>query len=193
MEDGKMRDNNWVKTIGDDYIWHACNFASRYAPDSIDLYYNDYNEQFKTGTLLKFVNTLVDENGNYLIDGIGFQAHLYTEDNLTNYFKTVDTLAATGLKIQLTEIDVCLGNWQNVKEANAENFKIQGEFYYNLINGILTRVENGTLKTDAITFWGFMDGLSWRKQASPLLFNNAGEFKPAYYGVMQQKDKISVE
>nr|MCR5428711.1 endo-1,4-beta-xylanase [Lachnospiraceae bacterium] len=45
MEDGTIRQNNWTKIIGDDYLWYAFYFADKYAPESIDLYYNDYNEQ----------------------------------------------------------------------------------------------------------------------------------------------------
>ena len=44
MEDGTMRQNHWSEIIGEDYIWYAFYFADKYAPQSIDLYYNDYNE-----------------------------------------------------------------------------------------------------------------------------------------------------
>ena len=163
MEDGSLRQSMWTATIGDDFIWHAFNFANKYAPESIDLYYNDYNEQFKTNTLESFVKTLVDDKGNYLIDGIGFQAHLYTSDKLDDYFKTVDQLSALGLKIQLTELDVCLGKYQFPQSATPKMLSKQGMFYYNLVKGLLDRVDAGTLKLDALTFWGFCDEMSWRK------------------------------
>ncbi len=54
MEDGSKRDSLWLQTIGDDYLWYAFYFADKYAPEYIDLYYNDYNEQFKTDTLYDF-------------------------------------------------------------------------------------------------------------------------------------------
>ncbi|MBO4767280.1 MAG: endo-1,4-beta-xylanase [Lachnospiraceae bacterium] len=190
MEDGSMRSamNPWYSVIGEDYIWQAFNFANKYAPASIDLYYNDYNEQYKTDTLEKFVKTLVDENGNYLIDGIGFQAHLYTQDSLTDYFKTVDQLSKLGLKIQLTELDICLGKYQMPKQPNAKNLAAQGVFYYDLINGLFERIDAGTLKMDALTFWGFADGMSWRKGYSPLLFNQNYQKKPAFWGAVQVRD-----
>lgn len=193
MEDGTMRQSNWLQTIGEDYLWQAFYFANKYAPESIDLYYNDYNEQFKTNTLVDFVNTLVDDDGNYLIDGVGFQAHLYTSDNLTDYFKTMDAVAATGLKIQLTELDVCLGAYTKPLIAVEENTKAQGRFYYDLINGIFERVDNGSVKMDSLTFWGFADNLSWRKEYSPLLFNRKLEPKFAFYGAMQIKDRAGFE
>ena len=189
MEDGSMRENNWSKTIGDDYLWYAFYYADKYAPDSIDLYYNDYNEQFKGDTLVKFVKTLVDENGEYLIDGIGLQAHLYTQDDLDLYFQTIDKLSETGLKLQLTELDVCLGSYQHPQIATDDNLKVQGQFYYNLVNGLLERVDAGTLKMDALTLWGVSDAASWRREYSPLLYGITNKAKYAYYGVMQVKEK----
>jgi len=188
MEDGTKRDSLWLQTIGEDYLWYAFYYADKYAPEYIDLYYNDYNEQFKTDTLYDFVQTLVDSEGNYLIDGIGFQAHLYTEDSLEDYFATMDKLATLGLKISLTELDVCLGTWPVIKPATEENLKIQGQFYYNLINGILSRVEAGTVKMDSLTFWGFSDQLSWRKERNPMLYNITYKPKYAFYGALQIKE-----
>ena len=189
MEDGTMRKTNWSETIGDDYLWYAFYYADKYAPESIDLYYNDYNEQYKTDTLLKFVDTLKDDSGRYLIDGIGLQAHLYTSDSLTGYFYTVDKLAETGLKIQLTELDICLGKYMSPLQATDDNLKAQGQFCYELINGLFERVDSGKLKMDALTFWGFWDGISWRKEYSPTLYANDLSPKYSYYGAMQIKDK----
>ncbi len=189
MEDGTMRQNHWSEIIGDDYLWYAFYYADKYAPESIDLYYNDYNEQFKTQALLDFVDTLVDEDGRRLIDGIGLQAHLYTTDSLDDYFNTVDQLGATGLKLQLTELDVCLGKYQAPQAATDENLKEQGRFYYDLIGGLLERADAGQINIDAITFWGFNDALSWRKEYSPVLFRGAMEPKYAYYGAMQIKEQ----
>lgn len=188
MEDGSMRANDWQRTIGDDYIYQTFKIANEIVPQSIDLYYNDYNEQFKTSTLVSFVESLKDENGEYLIDGVGFQAHLYTLDKLKDYFKTMDAIAALGVKVQLTELDVCLGAYKNPLMADEENLKTQGRFYYELINGIIERVENKTLTMDSITFWGFADGLSWRKEYNPCLYNRKMEPKYSYYGVMQLKE-----
>ena len=188
MEDGTMRKSHWSEIIGDDFLWYAFYFADKYAPESIDLYYNDYNEQYKTDTLVKFVKTLVDENGKSLIDGVGLQAHLYTSDSLTAYFKTVDALAETGLKLQLTELDVCLGRYQAPQPADETNLAVQGAFYYDLINGLFERVDAGKLKMDALTFWGFADNMSWRREYSPLLYDSKLSPKKALYGALQLED-----
>ena len=189
LDNGSIRPESlWYQTIGDDYMWYAFYYADKYAPDYIDLYYNDFNEQYKTNTIYEFVQTLKDEDGNYLIDGVGFQAHLYTGDDQGQYFRTMDKIAELGLKINLTELDVSMGTWQSVKKPTAENLKIQGQYYYNLINGILERVEAGTVKMDALTFWGYGDALSWRRDRSPLLYNTKDEAKPALYGALQIKE-----
>lgn len=193
MEDGTKRDSLWLQTIGEDYLWYAFYYADMYAPEYIDLYYNDYNEQFKTETLYNFVQTLVDENGNYLIDGIGLQAHLYTEDNLEDYLTTVERLGSTGLKVNLTELDVSLGTWTNIKPGTEENFKIQGQYYYNLVNGLLQLVQEDKVEMDSLTFWGFADKLSWRSDRKPLLFDAVYEPKYSYYGALQVKEMAGFE
>lgn len=193
MEDGHMRDNNWTKTIGDDYVWYAFYYARKYAPKNIDLYINDYNEQFKYTSVVKFLNTLVDDEGNYLMDGIGLQAHLYTNDDLDTYFRCIDKLSETGLKLQITELDVCLGAYQKVDPGTDANFKKQGRWYYNLFNGLFERIDAGTLKMDSVTFWGVTDKASWRSKQNPLLFDKRSYPKYAYYGVLQMKDKAGFE
>lgn len=196
IDNGTMRpESMWLQTIGEDYLWYAFYFADKYAPEYIDLYYNDFNEQIqdKPEALYNFVQTLKDENGEYMIDGIGFQAHLYTEDSLEDYFATVDKLGSLGLKINLTELDVSLGTWQNIKIATDENLRIQGRFYYNLINGLLERVDAETLNMDALTFWGFADKLSWRSERSPLLYDSLYLPKYSYYGALQIKELAGFE
>lgn len=192
-DDGSMRESNWLTTIGEDYLWQAFNYANSYAPAGIDLYYNDYNEQYKSDALIKFVETLVDEDGNYLIDGIGLQAHLYTNDNINTYFNAIEKLSSTGLKVEITELDVSLGAWNNFLPGTDDNLKKQGKYYYEFVNKLFEKVDSGALNMDALTFWGFCDEMSWRKEAYPLLFGENLEPKYAYYGVIQMKEKCGFE
>ena len=48
----------------------------------------------------------MEDDGRYLIDGIGLQAHLFTADDFVGYLAAVDTLAETGLKLQVTELEL---------------------------------------------------------------------------------------
>ena len=188
LDDGTMRPSFWRSTIGDDYLWYAFYYADQYAPEHIDLYYNDFNEQFKTEALYNFFQTLKDEDGNYLIDGIGFQAHLYTKDSLEDYFAHMDKMAELGLKLSLTELDICLGKYNDIGYATDKNKKLQGQWYYNLITGIMERVEAGAVEMNSLTFWGFADDLSWRQEYNPLLLDRKWQPKYAYGGALMLKE-----
>lgn len=188
MEDGRLRQNHWTEIIGDDYLWYAFYYADKYAPQTIDLYYNDYNEQFKADTLTSFVSTLKDNDGRYLIDGIGLQAHLYTSDDFVKYLAAVDILAETGLKLQLTEVDIGLGKYQNPQQPTDEHLREQGRFCYELIRGLFERADSGKISMDAVTFWGFSDGFSWRKEYSPQLYDSDLDPKYFLYGALQIKE-----
>ena len=192
-DNGTRRNSLWLNTIGEDYLWYAFYYADKYAPDYIDLYYNDYNEQYKTDTLSAFVKTLVDKDGRYLIDGIGLQGHLYTGDNVRNYLSAVEKYGSTGLKVCITELDVGLGAYKAVKQPTEENLKLQGRYYYNLINGILKLVDEGKVKMDSLTWWGFSDGLSWRNDCSPLLLDKDYNPKYAYYAALQVKEQAGFD
>lgn len=188
MEDGSMRQSKWLQVIGEDYLIEAFKCADKYAPENINLYYNDYNEQFKTETLINFVQTLKDDTGRYYIDGIGFQGHLYTSDDLNAYFETVDALSELGIIVEITELDVCLGKYQGFLKNTDENLRVQGQWYYELFNGLFSRLDAGTLNMDAVTFWGYRDSLSWRSDGYPLLFDMFGYEKYAFYGALQLKE-----
>ena len=184
MEDGSYRDCLWKQIIGDDYIWQAFHFADQYAPENIKLYYNDYNEQFKTNHIVKLAQSLVDETGRSLIDGIGCQGHLYTQDSIDSYIRTLKAFSSLGLDVQITELDVSLGSWQNILGATEENLKVQGQYYYKLINQIVEENAAGNTKVSGITFWGFADSLSWRRDRSPLLYDGQLNPKYSYYGAL---------
>lgn len=186
-DNGTMRDTLWKQTIGDDYLYWAFYYADKHAPESVDLYYNDYNEQFKYPAVSDFVKNLKDDSGRMLIDGIGLQAHLYTKDDLNLYFKAVDEYAKCGVKVSLTELDVALGSYQNKLPNDETNLKAQGDFYYDLVEGLISRKEAGMLNLDSITFWGVADNLSWRAEQYPLLYDKDLTPKPAFDGVMQKK------
>ena len=116
------------------------------------------------------------------------QAHLFTQDDLDTYLAGVDKLAESGLKLEITELDLGLGAYQSPALQTPDNFKEQGRYYYDLINGIFERVDSGKINMDSVTFWGFADKFSWRSEYAPQLFDNELLPKYAYYGAMQLKD-----
>lgn len=188
LDDGSLRDCYWKEIIGDDYIWYAFNYADKYAPEHIKLYYNDFNEQFKTQAIIDLANDLVDEDGEYLIDGIGCQGHLYTRDSIDQYIIMLKSFSSLGLDVQITELDISLGTWENVLEPTEENLVDQGQYYYEFISKIVRENLDGNTNVSGITFWGFDDSLSWRHDRSPLLYNGVSNPKYSYYGAKLDKD-----
>ena len=188
LDDGSLRKCQWLDIIGDDYIWYAFYYADKYAPDYIKLYYNDFNEQFKTKAIMDLAESLVDEDGQYLIDGIGCQGHLYTRDSIKDYMKMLESFSSLGIDVQITELDISLGTWQNILQPTEENLLDQGRYYYDLISKIVVANDLGQTSVSGITFWGFSDNLSWRSDRHPLLFNSMLQPKYSYYGAKLERE-----
>ncbi len=176
-ENGVRRDKNmWYQTVGDDYYYQALLFARKYAGHKTKLFYNDYSCMYKPDMILSNLKSAKKEG---LLDGIGMQSHLSLADNQELYFAAMDKFAAAGYEIEVTELDV------GVKDANSEKLERQGEYYQDLMDGIMSRRESGT-NISAVTVWGLSDHLSWRRGEHALLFDESLKPKPAYYGFLRQ-------
>ena len=156
LDDGSLRECHWLDIIGDDYLWYSFYYADKYAPDHVELYYNDFNEQFKTRAIMDMAKSLVDDDGEYLIDGIGCQGHLYTKDSIDQYINMLKSFKTLGLEVQITELDISLGTWQEILPATEENLLDQGQYYYELISTIVKENQKGNTNLSGITFWDFL-------------------------------------
>lgn len=175
-DNNKMRDSLWYKTIGEDYVEQVFALARKYAPDYIKLFYNDYNESVpaKRTAIIKMLKP-VAEAGN--LDGMGMQAHL----NSTNTVKSVvDSVRIyekeLGVTVHITELD-----YAQPKSADPETAQAQ---YYGQLFKELKALKDEGVAIESVTFWGINDGLSWRKDENPLLFNKDMTPKKAYYAVI---------
>lgn len=100
--------SNGLYGTGWDWVIKAFELARQYFPDSTKLMINDYNilrSSSNTANYLTIIN-LLRERG--LIDGIGFQAHgdQVNTTPVTTLRSNLDNLSATGLFVQVTEMDV---------------------------------------------------------------------------------------
>ncbi len=150
-------------TTGWDWIITAFRLARQYFPKS-KLLINEYsviNSTTTTQTYIEIINLLKAEN---LIDGIGEQAHAFTTYGVSAATLTtnLNALAATGLPIYLTEMDidgtddlVQLREMQRVFPVFWAHPAVQG-----------------------ITLWGYRYGL-WRNAEGAYLFRENGTERPA--------------
>lgn len=113
-EDGKLKQSEWLKIIGEDYLAKAFEYAQQADPDA-ELYYNDFsleNEPKRNGAIELIKNLKANR---IKIDGIGLQGH-YKMDWPTSQQldSTIKAFANLGLKVMITELDVDVLPYENI-------------------------------------------------------------------------------
>jgi hypothetical protein len=112
-----------------------------------------------TANYLKIIKLLQAKN---LVDGIGIQCHQFNMDSVsTSTMKTVlDTLAATGLPIYVSELDIT-GDDSTQLARYKEKFPVLWE--------------HASVK--GITLWGWIQGQTWKDNTH--LITSSGTERPA--------------
>ncbi|MBQ8596684.1 MAG: endo-1,4-beta-xylanase [Lachnospiraceae bacterium] len=193
----------WAVYQSEEYIINAFTYANKYAPESLELYYNDYNEcnLVKRNGILALLQTVKDHEGapgeGTRISGMGMQGH-YNMDNpsasdieysIKEYSKVVG-------KVQITELDMrASDSYTGTEESKLEEYEAQRKRYNMIYYGIKSAVNTGEdVQFDGITFWGTVDHYSWLQSRSdvgggnttglpccPLLFDENYQPKPCFY------------
>jgi endo-1,4-beta-xylanase len=176
----------WSNYLGRDYALKAFNYAKAADPTA-DLYINDYNleaSNAKLDSLIKYVAELKTKGAK--VDGIGTQMHLSWNSSYTGIVNMFKKLAATGLKIKITELDVRVNtNGLSVYTLSPEFAGYQASMYNFAISSYLTLVPKA--QQAGITIWGISDDLSWLYNGGkdyPLMYDKNFKKKPAYTGVL---------
>ena len=180
--------NYWFDVLGPDYVYYAFYYARQYAPDYMKLFYNDYNTSSKTQRISDGLQKIQDEG---LIDGIGMQSHVSINDVMDmTLLPTVRAFCRAGYEVQITEFDLGIG-----QEATEENLEKQARKIKCLMIGLQKLVDNGMPFT-SMTFWGYTDRPAsggWRAGEHALLFDEEGNPKRAFYGVLQDESVLAVD
>jgi len=150
----------------------------------VPLFYNDYNEYDCADDIVTLVNYINQGEEAKICSGIGMQSHITIGyPSLEKYGTAVDKFLATGLQVQVTELDIGIdGN--RTEEDQAEHYKA-------ILNLLIEKHKNRDVKQNekgitGVTIWGLYDSLSWRKESSPLLFGmGLNDPKPAFYSVLE--------
>lgn len=165
----------WVQVFGDNsFIEYAFQYAREYAPEGCKLYYNDYNEYISSKTDA-ICNMALDLKEKGLIDGIGMQSHLDVSFPSASAYRTaLEKFAATGLDIQITELDV------TTSDTSDQGLEKQAQYYSDIFDVLVDYKDS----ISAVIFWGVTDDSSWRADRLPLLFHADYTAKPAYYAII---------
>ena len=189
-----VRDDLFFKTIGEDYIARAFEFAGKYRPKTDCIFlYNDYNMEYyaeKTDFVLDYLKKhgLVSRG---LVDGIGFQCHVKMDwPGVSEIRKNCAKVAKARLAAEVTEMDVQFGRSQVAKfPSEREAFERQGARFEKILRAFLDARCDG-LDLRNVTWWGLTDAYTWLtdfhgEQNFPLLFDRDNKAKPAFFGVLK--------
>ncbi len=177
----------WSHYLGRDYAFKAFNYAKAEDPTAL-LFINDYNLESRAAKLDSLIAMVTELKGRGAkIDGIGTQMHITRNTSYDGIDKMFQKLAATGLKVHVSELDVRIN--PNVVPGYIltpleENY--QAKMYNYVVASYLKNVPK--TQQYGITIWGVSDNTSWLYNGGkdfPLMYNADFSKKQAYAGVWQ--------
>lgn len=201
-EDRHGSNSSWYHIYeSNEFIINAFIYANKYAPESLELYYNDYNEcnTFKRQGIAELLTAIKENEGEKgvgtRITGMGMQGHYgMTDPGFTDIEFAAKLYGGIVDTVQLTELDITASSDYNGSEESkeAENEKLKKR--YNTIYFTLKSLKNNAgINVTGITFWGTVDHYSWLQSRSnvgggnksglpqmPLLFDENYEPKPCF-------------
>ena len=99
------------------------------------------------------------------------------------YKNALAKYAATGLDIQITELDATVPD-----KSGTQYFDVQAEYYSAIFDAIVEYKDY----VSAVIFWGITDDISWRASQNPLIFDADFKAKPAYYSIIDDVERLEV-
>lgn len=172
----------WTKVIGEEYIDSAFVWAHQADPDA-KLYLNDYSNESKGYAKCEAFYNLAKrlKNSGIPIHGVGFQCHLDVGlGYIDNIRQNLARYADLGLECTITELD--LGSYDHSEAMRQQ----QARDYYQIVNNAMQLQH-----CKKVLIWGITDGMSWRTNSAPLLFEDNLSKKPAYYAVRKALRKVA--
>lgn len=185
----------WHVYESNEFIINAFKYANKYAPENVELYYNDFGETDNTKCegIVKLIKDVKSAEGTRL-DALGMQAHYNVDGFSAAQFKSVaKKYAAAAGKVQLTELDFKASSTYDGTAATKESeYTKMAYCHKNLYEAIKALKEEGA-NVSGITVWGVIEPNSWLHSQSnlgggasgsaqcPLLFDGNYKAKPAYW------------
>ena len=185
----------WRVYKSNEFIINAFKYANKYAPNDVELYYNDFGETDNTKCegIVKLINDVKSADGTRL-DAFGMQAHYNVDGFSAAQFKSVaKKYAQAAGKVQLTELDFKASSTYDGTAATRESeYTKMAYCHKNLYEAIKALKKEGA-NVSGITVWGVIEPNSWLHSQSnlgggasgsaqcPLLFDGNYKAKPAYW------------
>ncbi|MGN0425362.1 MAG: endo-1,4-beta-xylanase [Acetatifactor sp.] len=197
----------WHVYQSNEFIINAFIYANKYAPADLELYYNDYGEcDGKKITRIKQLLTAIKEREGEpgvgtRIDAMGMQAHYdMTEPGFNMFQYAIEQYSSIVGAVNISEFDIkARDSYDGSDEAKEEEYQKQYLRYKILATVMKNQVKEKGTNISSITFWGTTDKYSWLQNTSnvgggstkkmsqcPLLFDENGEIKPAFYAFTEE-------
>lgn len=190
-----LRTSPWEQIIGPDFIAKAFEYAHEADPKAI-LRYNDYSLEnpAKRHKLITLIKSLQAQGVPVM--AIGSQTHVsVTSPSFAEEDKVLTELETLGLPIHITEFDVNGaqgGQRTNSGDVAANAATTQGGLVSDADKkladayaGLFRAFMKHDKYVKVVTLWGVNDGVSWRAQGRPLLFDANDQPKPAFDAVIR--------
>lgn len=211
-EDGTMRQSEWYKILGDEYIAAAFSAAHEADPDA-ELIYNDYSIEnpAKRAGVIALIKKLKAEG--VPITTVGIQGHYdMVWPDISLLEDTITDFAALGVKVAITELDITVLPAPSKSHTADINLQYKAEPALNPYEkGLPVPIEVSLANRykdlfalfykhrnviDRVTLWGINDANSWRnywpvkgRTDYPLLFDRKNNPKPALQAVLDAAGK----
>ena len=197
----------WHVYQSNEFIINAFIYANKYAPADLELYYNDYGEcDGKKITRIKQLLTAIKEREGEpgvgtRIDAMGMQAHYdMTEPGFNMFQYAIEQYSSIVGAVNISEWDIkATDSYDGSDEAKEEEYQKQYLRYKVLAMVMKNQIKEKGVNVSGITFWGTTDKYSWLQNTSnvgggstkkmrqcPLLFDENGEIKPAFYAFTEE-------
>ena len=195
--DKAMRESDFYKIIGEEYIEKAFEFAQAADPNA-KLFYNDYNTEnaVKRERIYQLLKKL--KGKGVPIHGVGLQGHwsIY-EPSEAELEESITKFASLGLEVHFTEVDVSVyakrHERTNIPFVGKAEFTAEMEVKqiekYKMLFEIFRKHKD---KVTNVTFWNLSDQRSWldnfpvpKRKDFPLLFDVNHQPKKVYWEVVK--------
>lgn len=185
---GALRNSVWRQHLGDRYIDRAFQYARAADPAAL-LFYNDYGNEYSTARRTGILNLVTGlKNRGVPIDGIGLQMHTSSNTSDANIANAINTAAATGLKVHVSELDISMNPAFAATATFTASVAAAQKVKYKAL--VLAYKALPAAQRHGITTWNVADVDTWRRGYCscpewPLPFDDNYAKKPAYDGIVE--------